>query len=225
MPVYLSIKKPYIVPADQYDHTYVSPAGRAKLEAEGYDGIIAPAVEGGRFGEIVVFRPEQIKSAIGNSGKFDPNSPSLTDPIADFAKNISAGLKTLRAELDAAAPVNQGGALRSVATDTKPPEAAAPDAAGLSMDSGRAAPGGPVPAAPEGATAGRGATPQAAALAARISDAQARHPDLMVMLDGMPEPMRMSDFLASVQREADDEIAGAPDLMDAATCALLNGGV
>jgi hypothetical protein len=30
---------------------------------------------------LAVYDPSQVKSAIGNSGKFDPNSPSLTDPL------------------------------------------------------------------------------------------------------------------------------------------------
>jgi hypothetical protein len=92
MPVYLSIRKPYIVPPGEFDHTYVSATRRAELEAQGYDGIIAPEVpgtgySGGRFGEMVAFRPEQIKSAIGNSGKFDPNSASLTDPLKPGERN------------------------------------------------------------------------------------------------------------------------------------------
>lgn len=57
----------------------------------------------------------------------------------------------------------------------------------------------------------------------RIQAVAAQYPGLQVMLDGMDAPMPMADFLAAVQREADAEVAGAPDLMDAATCALLNG--
>lgn len=53
------------------------------LQQAGYDGI---RHEGGRvirtMGShevVVVFRPEQVKSAIGNQGGFDPNSPNLTE--------------------------------------------------------------------------------------------------------------------------------------------------
>jgi hypothetical protein len=69
MPVYLSMQKPLRVEAADTDNhpAYISPARRAKLEAQGYDGIIyADGVE------MVVFRPEQIKSATGNRGTFDP---------------------------------------------------------------------------------------------------------------------------------------------------------
>ena len=68
-------------------------------------------------------------------------------------------------------------------------------------------------------------TPADAVASQRIAEAAARYPDLQVMLDGMDAPMPMAEFLATVQREADAARADAPDLMDAATCALLNGGV
>jgi hypothetical protein len=39
----------------------------------------------------------------------------------------------------------------------------------------------------------------------------------------MEKPAKMADFLDFVKREADKELADAPDFMDAANCALLNG--
>ena len=48
---------------------------RKKLEAAGYDGIIVN--EGANTAEYVVFRSEQIKSAIGNRGTFDANNPDI----------------------------------------------------------------------------------------------------------------------------------------------------
>lgn len=74
MPTYLRIDNPLRVAADDIDNhpAYISEKRRAALEAEGYDGIIyADGVE------FVVFRPEQIKSAIGNRGTFDPNDPNI----------------------------------------------------------------------------------------------------------------------------------------------------
>jgi hypothetical protein len=55
---------------------------RVLMEA-GHDGIIGTYPDGSR--EYVAFRPEQIKSATGNSGRFDPSSASLTD-----AKDVPA---------------------------------------------------------------------------------------------------------------------------------------
>ena len=45
----------------------------------GYDGIAFSHKDCGL--EYVAFRPVQIKSALGNSGLFDPQSESLTDAI------------------------------------------------------------------------------------------------------------------------------------------------
>ena len=45
---------------------------RSALTALGYDGVV---LDGGR--EIVAFRPEQIKSATGNEGTFDPTNPDI----------------------------------------------------------------------------------------------------------------------------------------------------
>jgi len=57
------------------------------LRAMGFDGITH--MGGGRLDKAsvrhrvyVAFDPEQIKSATGNSGKFDPKRPNLTDPLA-----------------------------------------------------------------------------------------------------------------------------------------------
>jgi hypothetical protein len=52
----------------------------------GYDGFYT--FEGGRL-NIGVYDPRQIKSSIGNSGRFDPNSASLTDPISSAERQRS----------------------------------------------------------------------------------------------------------------------------------------
>lgn len=58
---------------------------------------------------------------------------------------------------------------------------------------------------------------------------QQQFPDLTVQMDGMAAPMRLSDFLDQVQREAmegsDFDLGGndAPLMQVAATCFLLNG--
>lgn len=70
MPVYLSIKNPKVM--DFANRGY----DKAQLETEGYDGVI----DIGRSGQpytAVAFRPEQIKSAIGNNGQFDPANPDI----------------------------------------------------------------------------------------------------------------------------------------------------
>jgi hypothetical protein len=46
------------------------------IRRSGFDGIIAHRPDGSK--EYVAFKPEQIKSAIGNQGTFDPNDPDIT---------------------------------------------------------------------------------------------------------------------------------------------------
>lgn len=78
MPVYLSLKNPYLAPRDDYQHTYISPTRRAALEEQGYDGVIFEGSEDGlRQPEYIAFRPEQIKSATGNNGEFDATNPDI----------------------------------------------------------------------------------------------------------------------------------------------------
>lgn len=48
---------------------------RSSLEADGYDGLILPLANGNK--EYVAFRPEQIKSATGNIGAFDPDNADI----------------------------------------------------------------------------------------------------------------------------------------------------
>lgn len=74
-----------------------------------------------------------------------------------------------------------------------------------------------------------GAAPEAAAVAARLAEVSQQFPDLTVQMDGMDAPMRLSDFLEQVRREAMDgtdlDIGGsdAPLMQVAASCFLLNG--
>ena len=73
---YLSIKNPYRLPGDSRG-TYGMTREQAikwtdDLIARGYDGVVN--TDGSEW---VAFRPEQIKSAIGNSGAFDPNNPDI----------------------------------------------------------------------------------------------------------------------------------------------------
>ncbi|HEY0820120.1 MAG TPA: hypothetical protein VGD46_15145, partial [Rhizobacter sp.] len=90
LPLYVSMQNP-IRAEDLYDmegvqgmlaDPYPGESLRELLEAAGYDGIL---VQGGR--EVVVFRPNQIKSAISNRGDF-----SLADPDIRFARTAARAL-------------------------------------------------------------------------------------------------------------------------------------
>lgn len=103
VPLYITIRSPMIYEsASQYyrDIDLLKKNGisgeewRLKLEEKGFDGIIVRDDKE----EVVAFRPEQIKSAIGNNGSFDINSPSLTDhggsirPAPEKAKQKRASM-------------------------------------------------------------------------------------------------------------------------------------
>jgi len=70
MPVYLSLQNP--MPWDKWKDL---PYSTAKTDAEklGYDGMAHKEA-----GVYFAFHPTQIKSAIGNRGRFDPHDPDIT---------------------------------------------------------------------------------------------------------------------------------------------------
>jgi hypothetical protein len=85
-PVFLSIKKPMEYEGfddlrDDRDDTGGSRELRARLIAEGYDGlVIRNSMTDGDMDrdDWVAFYPEQIKSAMGNTGAFDPKDKRIT---------------------------------------------------------------------------------------------------------------------------------------------------
>ena len=85
MAVYLDIKKPFYT-KDQYlvEEGPADPDFMKKMRKGGYDGIIyadpknpTTSDGGSDMSQFVVFRPEQIKSATGNRGTFDPANPDI----------------------------------------------------------------------------------------------------------------------------------------------------
>lgn len=70
MPVYLSLKNPK-------RFVGLSDFRKDKLIADGFDGVIVESPFSGKITAAVAFRPEQIKSAIGNAGTFDATNPSI----------------------------------------------------------------------------------------------------------------------------------------------------
>lgn len=80
LPIYLSIQNPKRLTYDPYSED-VWAIEIDDAQQAGFDGIVYPnGVEGGE--SWVAFRPEQIKSAIGNSGLYDRTNPDITDRIA-----------------------------------------------------------------------------------------------------------------------------------------------
>lgn len=79
-PVYLSIKNPYVVEAEYGSDAWNSfvdrGLNRLDLKRQGFDGAILREPDG-TVDQIIAFEPEQIKSAIGNRGTFDPTNPDI----------------------------------------------------------------------------------------------------------------------------------------------------
>ena len=86
MPVYLSMRNPLEV---DFDFELFSPdrVERAIKRAKeaGHDGVIIRNIQNFEGGEAsttyIVFRPEQIKSAVGNRGTFGPDDPNITAAV------------------------------------------------------------------------------------------------------------------------------------------------
>lgn len=106
MPVYLSMQNPFEVklPGEWEPGKYDAAIDYAKRE--GRDGVIVRgATTLGTPGDVfIVFRPEQIKSATGNSGRFDPTSGSLTDPIETFANGLRSAFREAEGAMREAEP-------------------------------------------------------------------------------------------------------------------------
>jgi len=87
MPVYLRARNPKV--SEGFEHTNVTAEQVAEMKAQGYDSMYFD----GRFtnnqgrevqgpDEWIVFDPEQVKSAIGNRGTFDPADPNILNQSA-----------------------------------------------------------------------------------------------------------------------------------------------
>lgn len=111
VPVFASIKNPYFALTKSEISTgengQMTVKDWGKLRAAGFDGVaigitkdefLSGARKLSDASELAVLNGRQIKSAIGNSGKFDPNSASLTDnPIADWGAGLNRALEDMAA--------------------------------------------------------------------------------------------------------------------------------
>jgi len=104
-PVYLSMQKPLEVDAGgkpardfQIDASVLGKQDhplRERMLSGDYDGLILRNTED--EGDVFVpLNPNQIKSAIGNNGTFDPNDPDIAHfGAAELARNMGEGLKSI----------------------------------------------------------------------------------------------------------------------------------
>ena len=149
MPVYLSIKKPYGMDVETFRKVQAVPYGedfereqpeaakrqhdwiaknKQRLLEQGYDGIhikgdpkYADVMSGEEYAADawVAFEPEQIKSAIGNSGAFDPNDPSILNQGPRGTFNPSNLTISLLEKADLSTDVTQTDAFKRWFGDSK----------------------------------------------------------------------------------------------------------
>jgi hypothetical protein len=87
VPAYVKAEKPLVLTTDAVTpeafHDANFDAHMQAVREGGHDALIIKRQRGDEYDStmVVAMRPEQVKSAIGNSGRFDPQSGSLTDPL------------------------------------------------------------------------------------------------------------------------------------------------
>ena len=110
VPAYLQMRNPEIIEASFGSGISIAD-NIVAAKAAGRDGlIIKNGLDGTSLESVktsdtyVAFDERQIKSAIGNSGRFDSNSASLVDPADDVAKAVAHAEKVLARETDTGTP-------------------------------------------------------------------------------------------------------------------------
>lgn len=123
MPVYVSIKAPLVLTTGS-DLVTRLPDGRnyrelvgpnldgAKIKeiaiSGGHDGVVQIRPNG-LFGDLVAYQPEQIKSATGNSGAFDPANPNILHQTARGTFNPETFVMTLGESADLSTFLHESG--------------------------------------------------------------------------------------------------------------------
>lgn len=124
VPVYLSMSNPLRIDAKGENAAgFDIPAAIREAVRGKYDGLIidnlddAAGLVDRTATHYVVFKSEQIKSAIGNSGRFDPNSASLTDPVPVAPLRPTPAEATLPKVSEAPGAIGRMAALEREAAD------------------------------------------------------------------------------------------------------------
>ena len=129
MPVYLAIKNPAELTAQQFIDRFTKggedfQAYADRAEREGRDGVVIRGDTADRFGGsefdadvYVAFRPEQIKSAIGNRGTFDAENPDMRYALGEQPRDDAGRFAAAPQEDDPNGPQINRTLRAMVATD------------------------------------------------------------------------------------------------------------
>lgn len=109
MPVYVSLQNPFTLGVEVFWKRYNKGDGDTaavqRAIDDGFDGVIEDRVDyrGKKsFTHFIAFRPEQIKSAIGNSGQFDASNPDIrfsrAEPGSRSGRSMNDSLGALKPE-------------------------------------------------------------------------------------------------------------------------------
>lgn len=94
VPVYLAIENPYKInkrnaPRNLEQNPKEAEKFRKNLIKQGYDGVEYTLLNGSK--NYVAFYPEQIKSAVGNQGTFDPNNSDIRYSVSEVRSSVTSG--------------------------------------------------------------------------------------------------------------------------------------
>ncbi len=76
-PAFISMNNPMKIPANAFDKSYFRPASQEQTKSLGYDGVVTGYGKNLDIEYVIAFDPTQIKSAIGNTGEFNPTNPDI----------------------------------------------------------------------------------------------------------------------------------------------------
>lgn len=91
---YVAIQNPFVIdnsddPTNDWDRN--GDLYSALAEEQGRDGIVIQTEDGSEK-LVIAFRPEQIKSAIGNSGNYDPANACISDAALEPTARLTRGM-------------------------------------------------------------------------------------------------------------------------------------
>ena len=219
VPAYLNLTNPKTLTSADMVRAHIDKDAlkmRQEAVAAGHDGFV---YRDGKENWYIAFDPKQIKSALGNSGLFDPRSGSLTDPLP--AKPI-AGAKEA-APKQAGAPdyaqnidLIEAQRIRAVADKMRaknPGVAAKYDDMALAHEL----------KAERDTRMAEGQGEKASYHEKEATRLALENPDVMVMVEGMDAPKPLSEVMAMIKKDLADDIEDSNLIQVAAECFISTG--